>query len=96
MRNKMRDIIAKDKAYELFRDAINDDNQLIKDSKQEWVKFKFKKYQLESQKRKISHLVRSKFIIGPRAIMAQIKQFSIIKEVFLLHFEQEPEIMIPS
>ena len=40
-------------------------------------------------------MLHSKIITGPRYLMAQIKIFEIIKQLFLLELEQDSDVLIP-
>lgn len=52
-------------------------------------------FKIETQIKKIRNLLKSKVIIGPRYIMAWLKIYTLVKQSFLLNFEQGNEVMIP-
>ena len=92
----LKDITSRDKPRDLFRNLINSlGSELIKDDVQNWVSYKFKRYKLEKNAHKIKNLLVSKQITGPRYLMAWIKIFEIIKQLFLLELEQDSDVLIP-
>jgi hypothetical protein len=84
----LKDMISRDKARDMFKDCTRQvANELVKDDVQKWVGYKFKTYKIEKQVRKIRNLLKSKVITGPRYIMAWLKVYALVKQMFLLDFE---------
>lgn len=52
-------------------------------------------FKIDTQVRKIRNLLKSKVVTGPRYIMAWLKIYQLVKQSFLLDFEQGNEVMIP-
>jgi len=80
----------------MFKDIITDgSNEVMKDDKAKFVKYKFNKHRLEKKLKKIRNFMKSKLFIGPRYTMAAIRVYSIIKQLFILEFELCNEVLIP-
>lgn len=95
-KNCLKQITSKDKPIDLFKDYMTQDNgDLLKEDLQKWVRYKFRRFQLDKNLRKIRNLVGSKIITGSRFLMAQLKIFQIVKSIFLLEFELGLEVLIP-
>jgi len=67
----LKQITSKDKPIDLFKDYMTQDNgDLLKEDLQKWVRYKFRRFQLDKNLRKTRNLVQSKIITGSRFLMA--------------------------
>ena len=54
-----------------------------------------KKFKLEEKLKKVNNLVKSRMIPGIRIVMAMLRKYSVIKELFIHDFEAGEFMLIP-
>mmetsp|Transcript_37941 Transcript_37941/g.58005 ORF Transcript_37941/g.58005 Transcript_37941/m.58005 type:complete len:116 (+) Transcript_37941:1318-1665(+) len=77
----LKEVISKDKPDDMFKDIItqHNDEEIISDDIAQWVKYKFNRYKLEKNLKKIRNFMKSNLFNGPRFLMAALKIYSIVK-----------------